>query len=468
MIDRILINVGPRRTRLVTLSNGQVRDYRAERTDGGPAAGDIFFARVHRAAPEIEGTFIGLGNGRSGLLRHRDGGQALDEGQGIVVQVRREPADGKDVRVTARPHLPGRLLAFLPMGRENSVSRRIDDAARRKALLAQLKDLAGDDGAYVARTAAADASADDLAREAQGLRQDWADVTAAARKATSPACLHHDGVIAAGLRDFLTPAVRAIVVDGSDGADQARAFCQRHAPFALTRIETCMAPARAFDHHDAAAQIATALEPWVDLPSGGWITLEATQALTAVDVNTGQSGAGDQAGRLWRQTNIEAAAEIARQLRLRDIAGNVVIDFIRMQKAGDAAAVLEALRAALAEDRADVRVAGFSEFGLVELTRQRDRTPMLQQRTRRCPACAGTGRQVKIAETADDLLDRALTEAARTRDGRIVASAAPEVIGELGGPDGALVQALFDLHGCRLTLQAEPGLPTDRFEVRPP
>jgi len=467
MIDCILVHVGLRRRQLALMQGDTLVELRSDRPDGATRAGDIHVVQVSGKAPELDGVFVRMAGGVDGAISGRHGGRKLNDGQLLIAQVDRAAEAGKGPRLTTRLRLPGACVVLRPFDPAPAVPLRLRDGAERDALLARAQALSeAGDGGILLRSKAARTDEAALAAEAAALRRQWTQIVQASAEIGGPALLWRDDAIAAALRDHAGPALARVVVDDAATATALRAQCAVLAPIAAVDLTVLPPGTQAFDDDGLQAQIAAALAPRLALPGGAWLDLQPTAALTAVDVNAGSAAAAGGRGEpLWLEINLAAAAALGRQLRLRDIGGTVVVDFIRMAVPGHGKQVLAALRRACADDPADVRIAGFSEFGLVELTRRR-RGSGLAALSVPCAACAGSGRQRPLGELADDLVDEILRQAAHGQGRPLMAAAAPALLDELGGP--ALAGLLQQRYGCRVELRAEPARAPAEFEVWTP
>jgi len=485
-IDEVLIEHGLFETRVALIADGRVVELLLDRADRPGRLGNIYLGRVTRVVPGMQAAFVDIGAGQAGFLGVREA-QALvgttraagkemsapieacvQEGQAVLVQAIKEPIGDKGMRLSANPTLPGRYLAFAPRGTGSRVSRHIADEGERARLAALLAGIAGEGegGAFVARTKAAGVDADGLAAEATALRAAWRALEARRKSARVPACLYEEPDAAVrALRDHAGDEIRRVRVDAADGLARLRAYCARFAPALGDRLELHGAEAPLFDLYGVEDDIEAALEPRVPLPSGGFLTIEGTEALTAVDVDSGRFVDPGGAAETGLRTNLEAAEATARQLRLRGIGGIVVIDFIHAAGAGHARRLLDALEAALADDPAPTRVIGMSELGLVEMTRKRTGEPLANLMSEACPGCRGAGRVPTVAATAARIERRAAREARAARGGRLIVEAAPEVAAWLAekGRRGALECRL----GRTLAVIGVEGRGREAFEVRP-
>ncbi|MGQ0663661.1 MAG: ribonuclease E/G [Pseudomonadota bacterium] len=366
-IEEVLIEVGAERLRAALISKGRLVDLMIEPRRREGASSSVYIGRVVRSAPGLGAAFIDIGLARPALL---DAGRArLAEGA-VLVEIVEEAAGDKGARVSRRMALAGRYVVLLPEGAGIAHSRRIADQEARRRLALLAKGLARPGTGLIVRQAAV-AAPEAVAAEVARLSEAWRLVAARAKDATPPLCLHDDGD---GLSRLLRelPAQRGrIVFDDRATAHRARQLAEHVYPDLAPRIELGPPGEKLFERYGVAEILAGLDAPRVALPAGGEIAIEATTALTAIDVDSGQ-GAGAGA-RL--DANLEAAAEIGRQVRLRDLAGLIVVDFIRLEGKADRAQVLAALGRAVAGDRRPVQVLGWTAAGLVELIRPRARTP---------------------------------------------------------------------------------------------
>lgn len=481
MTDEILVNVGLLDTRIALLDDGRLAELIFAPAGESAMVGRLYLGRVTHVANGVQAAFVDIGLDRSGFLPARDAryangasggdspriGEAVHEGQAVLVQVTKEPIGDKGPRLTTDITLPGRHLVLAPWRRGVSISRRIDDEPERDRLAAAVAGL-GDEGGLILRTAAVGADADELRDEAARLIEGWNDIAARLDTSEPPVCIEA-GIdpVCAALRDHMAPDVQRVVVDDGAALGRLRDYCAGALPWAVDRLQRHQGPAPLFDSYDIEGDIDEALQPRVPLPSGGAIVIEATEALTAIDVNSGRYTAGVDAEETALRTNLEAAEEIAWQLRLRDIGGIVVVDFMRMNGEGNVNRVLETFGQTLTHDRAPIRVAGMSELGLVEMTRRRVREPLAHLLTEPVPDIAAGGRQPTVAAVTSDLLRRAEAEAAALPGRPLLIAAAPEIIDRLGDDGDRLTQALANRLGCAVTLHADPACGRNDYRIGP-
>lgn len=380
---------------IALIEDRRLVEFRVDRAETASRIGEIHLGRVLRVEKGIDAAFVEIGLDRPALLPLADHDGTLREGDAVLVQVARDGRDGKGARVTGRPVLPGLALVFDPHHPGVSVSQRVADRDAAARLNAAVRPLAGPGEGFIVRAAAVAATPAALAAEAARLRAAWQEIESRRAGLKPPACLHREDAVVALLRD-VGAAVIEIVVDTRGGADALRPRLAAALPDLASRL--AVRPPRDWvpSADEIDEQVEAALEPEVKLPSGGTLLVEPGRTLTAIDVNSGGAASdpgGRRAGeRRFLEANLEAASEIARQLRLRNIGGIVVIDFIDLKAPPARTRVVDALKAAVAEDPAPCWVGSMSRLGLVEMTRRRRGPSLAEALTAACPACGGAGR----------------------------------------------------------------------------
>jgi len=370
-------------------------EFRVDRAETASRIGEIHLGRVLRVEKGIDAAFVELGLDRPALLPLADHDGKAAEGDAVLVQIARDGREGKGARVTGRPVLPGFALVFDPHHPGVSVSQRIADRDTAARLGAAVRSLAEPGEGFIVRAAALAATPAALAAEAARLRAAWREIGARRAGLKPPFCLHRDDAVVALLRDA-GAEVAEIVVDTRGAADTLRPRLEAALPDLASRL--VVRPPRDWvpSANEIDEQVEAALEPEVPLPSGGTLLVEPGRTLTAIDVNSGGAASdpgGKRAGeRRFLEANLEAAAEIARQLRLRNIGGIVVIDFIDLKAPPARARVVDALKAAVGDDPAPCWVGPMSRLGLVEMTRRRRGPSLAETLTAACPTCGGAGR----------------------------------------------------------------------------
>ena len=421
--EEILVNVTPREQRAAVLENGILQEIFIDRESRRGLVGNIYKGRVRRVLPGMQAAFIDIGLERTAFLhasdiltspptdsddetiivagRERAISELVTEGGEILVQVLKDPMGTKGARLTTFVTLPSRYLVMLPNNDNRGVSARIEDEAERDRLREALADIVPEDSrdGYIARTAAEGASYDALRADWMFLNRLWEGIGTRAGNTTAGHIVHSDLPLTLRiLRDRVQHDVQQIQVDSESAFHEMQAFCDSFLPELTPKIELYTGRRPIFDLHGVEEDIARALERKVALKSGGYLIIDQTEAMTTVDVNTGAFvGSRTQEDTLYR-TNLEAAVAIARQLRLRNLGGIVIIDFIDMADAGHRENVLQALERGLSQDQAKYQVMPVSPLGLVEMTRKRTRESLEHILCDACPTCDGRG-SVKTPQT---------------------------------------------------------------------
>ncbi len=381
-IDLLIDRDGPL-TRAAVLTDGRLTDLHIDRDDRPSLLGRVHLGRVERIATALDAAFIDLGDGLSGFLaaadvRRPDGqakqgsdriGTLLRTGQSVIVQVKADAVGAKGPSLTMDVTVPGRFLIHAPFGRDIAVSKRLGAGPARAELSRRLRQIVTGAG-WIVRAGAATADDARLAAESEALHLVWRGIRDAALTAGAPGPLHSGpDAMARALIEQGASTPASILIDGEAAARRLTGWCADQAPDLLPLIERHTAPPRLFDLRDLDSAIADLLDTRVALPRGGSLVIEPTEALTVVDVNAGERGNP-------LDVNLDAAREIARQLRLRNVGGIVVVDFVNMRSRGDAERVLAALTDAVDGDPVQTQVYGMSKLGLVEVTRARRGSPL--------------------------------------------------------------------------------------------
>ncbi len=443
MTSEVLINAGYLETRIALVEDGRLVDLIIEQNRRQGYVGNIFVGRAERVVASVGAAFVELGLERAGFLpaseaRHFDGppvgdeapgiSALVDEGQAVIVQVQKDAIGDKGAFLTSDLTLPGRYLVFGPRRSGVAVSARIGDEAERRRLIEATAALEGS-GGFIVRTAAEGAAAEDLAADATELRGRWADIQARAQShdIRPPVLLHGDlDPVSKALRDRMGPEIEAVLIDDGQAYAEAKRYAQAVMPDLAERLQR-VAGGDVFSHHDVAEQILAALEPHVALPSGGHICIETTEALTAVDVNSGRHTSRRQQAETALECNLEAARAVALQIRLRGIGGIIVIDFIHLDEREHRNQVVATLEEAFATDPSPVRIGRTMEFGLVALTRRRSRETLVGRLSDACEHCEGAGRLPSVESVAAEVLRQAEREAPSRPGGTLALTVAPDV-----------------------------------------
>ncbi|HET9149786.1 MAG TPA: Rne/Rng family ribonuclease [Alphaproteobacteria bacterium] len=473
MIDEILVSVSPGETRIACRAGGKAVELHRFLHGRTALAGHVYLGRIARVVPGMGAAFVEIGAPKAGFLplpRDPAARAGLHEGARVLVQITREPERGKGAQLSIEFRLPGRLLVYAPKGNCVHVARRIGtDDAEVQRLAALVSSFARADEGWIVRTAAAGAFRSELEKEAEALRAEWRSAELTGRDAVPPALVYGaPSPIARVLRDKYGTHVNRIVIDDRSAFAVAEDFLGTHAPEAGAHLSLYRERIPLFEAEGVEEEFESLLQRRVPLPCGGTLMIEHTEALWAIDVNTARNIAGSSVEASILATNLEAAAEVARQIRLRDLAGLIVVDFVHMDDALMRDRVRDALKSALADDPSPVRMAGFSDLGLVELSRRRTRPPIAEDLESACPACRGEGAIRAPLATALAAVRAAAVEArlehAPANPVRI--AVAPTVVEAFGSIEGAA--ALDELEqrlGRSVEIVADSTLAPDRFTL---
>jgi ribonuclease G len=490
----LLVNATPPETRVALLEDGRVVEVMHERRGRQGLVGNVYLGRVHRVLPGMQAAFVSIGLDRDAFLyvedatphalepeslvagedATADSSQAdrpriddlLKEGQEILVQVSKDSMGAKGPRVTAAISLPGRTLVHLPGTREIGVSRRVEDEAERARLRAVLEAIPGE-GGWIARTAALGQPPEALAADRAYLSALWARIGRRRESAGPPTLLHRELDLALrSLRDVASDDVAAIRVDDEATLVRMREFLEEAAPKLSHRLELYEGEEPLFSRFGVEAEIGGALRSRVMLASGGSLVIHQTEALVAIDVNTGRFVGKDDLEETVFAANLEAAREVARQIRLRDLGGLLVVDFIDMEDPAHRQELFQRFEAELASDRARTRVLQVSEFGLIEITRQRSRGNLERVLTRPCPECAGSGRVKTDLTVALDLRRELLAPPSLFSPGETVrVRLRPGVARLLAEEDPRILEEVERALDIRVELVAEESISDGAYRI---
>ena len=481
----ILINWTPQETRVAVVENGSVQELHIERALERGLVGNVYLGKLVRVLPGMQSAFVDIGLDRAAFLHvadllpngHYPRGEApltpierqVFEGQTLTVQVIKDAIGSKGARLSTQVSIAGRMLVFLPHDNHIGISQKIGSQELREALRERMQRLAGQGdggGGFILRTNAEEASDEELADDIAYLRKTWARIREGAQTSPAGTLLHQDLSLAERvLRDMINEATQSIRVDAALQFDALKAFGASFMPGAVSKLEHYGGERPILDLFGIEEEIAKALSRRVDLKSGGYVIIDQTEALTTVDVNTGgYVGARNFDDTIFK-TNLEAAGTIARQLRLRNLGGIIIVDFIDMTREEHQAAVLAELRKQLARDRVRTTVSGFTQLGLVEMTRKRTRESLAHMLCEPCPTCEGRG-QVKTARSVCyDILREILREARQfePKEFRVVASAA--VVEMLLDEESVHIAGLSEFIGKPISLSVEPSMNPEQYDI---
>jgi len=481
-----VINVSPRETRAALLENGVLQELFVERASRRGLTGNLYQGRVSRVLPGMQAAFIDIGLERTAFLHASDivqpddaeNGDAaprtdsirelVSEGADILVQVLKDPLGTKGARLTTFVTIPSRYLVFMPFGHGVGVSARIENEGERQRLREAVQSAVvdGEAGGYIVRTAAEGAASEALRADMLFLRRLWEVLDANARSARAGTLVHEDLALPLRLmRDLVGEGVDRVLVDHDATCDRMREFATTFMPALGARVERYAGSRPIFDLHAVEEEIQRSLDRKVALKSGGYLIIDQTEALTTIDVNTGAYVGHRNLEETIFRTNLEAAVAIARQLRLRNLGGIVIIDFIDMQEEEHRRQVLQALEKALAADHARTNVSTVSPLGLVEMTRKRTRESLAHQLCAPCAACEGRG-YVKTPETVCyEIFREILRQTGQFEFQELLVLAHQDVIERLLDEESAALGELEVLTGKPIRLQTEALYLIDQYDV---
>jgi len=491
-LTEILVNVGPRETRAALTEAGIVQEIFIERGSRRRRVSSLYKGRVTRVLPGMQAAFVDIGAERTAFLHVADIVRpAIEEaelppvipeepdvrslvspGDQLLVQVIKDPIGSKGARLTTFITLPARLLVYMPRGDGIGVSAKIEDEAERarlKALITTLREAGGAhaqrSGGYILRTASQGACAETLSQDMTYLDKLWQHVQRRTAEAPPGSLVHEDLPLTLRLlRDELSRGVSRVLVDSADELERMTAFAAEFIPEAAARIELHTGTRPIFDLHGIEDEICRALERKVMLRSGGHLVIDQTEAMTTIDVNTGGYVGHRNLEETSYRTNLEAAEAIGRQLRLRNLGGIIIIDFIDMHTESHRRQVLAELERSLSSDRAQCRIVNLSPLGLVEMTRKRTRDSLAHLLCEPCPACEGRG-FVKSAETVCNEIYREILRQERSSSRELLVLAHQSVVDRLLEAGPATLAALQGGIDRPIRLQVETLYGVDQFDV---
>ena len=495
MTEEILVNVTPRETRVAVVENGMLQELHIERGWSRGVVGNIYKGRVQRVMPGMQAAFVEIGLERAAFLHANDVfrpapvpsagveeqgdasvpppstqrpiGELLREGQDIVVQVVKDPIGSKGARLTTQLSIPSRYLVLLPQSQVIGVSARIEDEAERARLKALVAGHAPQPSqGYIVRTNAEGQPSEALAEDIAYLGRAWALVEQQARDSRAGSRIYDDlSLPLRAVRDLMRRDVEKVKVDSRETCDKLRAFAAQYMPGLDEKIEQYAGARPIFDLYGVEDEIQHALEKQVPLKSGGYLVIDQTEAMTTVDVNTGSFLGQRNLEETVYRTNLEAAQSVARQLRLRNLGGIIIIDFIDMVDPEHRRQVLRTLEKSLARDHAKTTVYDFSPLGLVEMTRKRTVESLERQLCEPCHECAGRG-MLKTPETVTYEIFREITRAVRQFEAaRLLVLASPKIVARITDEESTAVAELEEFLGKSIRFQADEQYQQEQFDV---
>jgi ribonuclease G len=504
MKREILINANPRETRVAIIEDDQLVELLVDRPEARRMVGDIYLGRVEAVLPGIQAAFVDIGTEKSAFLHSSDlvfpDGEGEDDddededdddseaesprgrrrrekappiqdvlkrGQNLIVQVSKEPISTKGPRVTAQVSLAGRFLVYMPSADRVGVSRKIGDRETRKRLRGQVEEvLPKNSGGVIVRTVGEDVTKETLERELTTLISNWKRIKRKTTFVRAPALVHRETSLTRGLmRDVFSTKVEQVTVDSKQVHNETLEYLKGIAPELIDRVKLYDEQVPLFDKANIEQELRDLFKRRCDLPSGGYLIIEPTEALVSIDVNSGRYTGKKDPEKTILKTNLEAAREVARQARLRDLGGIIVCDFIDMETKANRDKVLQELRMHLGRDRARTKAFAVSDLGLIEMTRQRVRQSHLQNMTDACPTCHGTGR-VFTAETIARRVERSIRRVGlEGRKDPLVVRIHPDVAMYVLENEKDLLKRLEKAVGFGLEFRDDPLLRPDEFKL---
>jgi len=496
MTKDLIVSCTPQETKVALLEDDLVAEFFIEREAHRGVAGNLYKGRVTRVLPGMQSAFVDLGLERDAflhvadvfdelpenLLTPEEQGAARDEvrdapieerlheGQEVLVQVVKEPFGTKGARITSHVSLPGRYLVFMPTVEHVGVSRKIVDEEERRRLKTLLKAVRQDNGGggFIARTASNGRSQEEFARDGRYLTRTWDEVRAVASRQSAPVLLHRElSLVQRLLRDLLSEDIASIRIDDDAEYQRTLDMVSQLQPELAPRVRLFTKRSDILEEHGVTAEMERAVRPKVWLASGGYIVVNQTEALVAIDVNTGRYVGKKKLEDTILKTNLEAAKEVVHQIRLRDLGGIIVVDFIDMEERKSRQKVMASLEQELKRDRSPSKVLSINEFGLVIITRKRVRQSLERTLFQPCPYCTGSGMVKNVATVCSEIYTEVRKLADDVRGHALLLRVNPEVARALAGDEAGMLKNLSGLVGTTISVQGDPLLHQEQFDVVP-
>lgn len=482
--EKVLVNVTPRETRVAWIENGVLQEVWVERASKRGLVGNLYRGRVARVLPGMQAAFVNIGLDKAAFLHVSDAcikptgateacseeiGKLLHDGQEILVQVIKDPLGSKGARVTMNITLPSHLLVHLPREKTIGISQRIESSAERerlRSIIEQWTASAEMSGGFIVRTLAEGANEQELIDDMRFLQKLWRSIEEEKRKLRGPALVHEDQPLYLRvIRDVPHERIESVRVDSRETFLRMQQFAADYVPDLVARIEHYQGERPIFDLYSVEDEIQKALEPKVPLKSGGYLIIDQTEAMTTIDVNTGAFVGSRNLEETIFRTNLEAAQAIARQLRLRNLGGIIILDFIDMVVASHKEQVLQALERALAKDRTKSTISQLTSLGLVEMTRKRTRESLVNTLCEPCPVCQGRA-VIKSLETLTYDIFREITRMARQFDAtKLLVIAHERIVTRMMEEESASIAELEEFIGKSLSFQVDMQYLPEQFDV---
>jgi len=491
MTKDLIVSSTPQETKVALLEDGGVAEFFIEREAHRGVVGNIYKGKVTRVLPGMQSAFVEVGLERDAFLyvadvfedldenllspeeqgrnNHAPIEERLQEGEEVVAQVVKEPLGTKGARITTHVSLPGRYLVFMPTVEHVGVSRKITDEEERRRLKSLLKEIRQErgGGGFIARTAGLGRSREGFDRDARYLTRTWDEVRALSCRQAAPALLHRElGLVQRLLRDILSDDVASIRLDSERDYQPTLDLVRELKPELAPRVHR-FDKGNILEEHGVSAALERALRSKVWLDSGGYIVINQTEALVAVDVNTGRYTGKKNLEDTILKTNLEAVNELVRQIRLRDLGGIIVVDFIDMEERKSRQKVMAALEQELSRDRSPSKLISVNEFGLVILTRKRVKQSLERILCQPCPYCIGSGMIKSVATVCSEIYEEVKKLASDMRGQPLLLRVNPDVARALSAEEAGVLESLTQLVGPDMVIQADPLLHQEQFDVVP-
>jgi len=506
MDKKLVINVAGHETRVALLEHGVIAELFIKRQDDADITGNLYKGRVQRVLPGMQTAFVNIGLKQAAFIHvndifnsHEEDFEALfeqrceaddddlednspkipvlkskpvqiedliSENQELMVQVAKSPIGSKGARVTSHISLPGRFLVIMPDSDHIGVSRRIIDEGERSRLREAMATLRSDHTGYIVRTAAEGINTNRLAEEMEFLKNLWKNIQKKSPSASAPSLLHQElNISLRAVRDLLIHEADKIIIDSRQGYESIITFVEAYMPGLKDSIELYHGPEPIFDAFDLEGDISRALNKKVWLKSGGDIVIEHTEALVAVDVNTGRYTGTHNLEETALKTNLEAVKEIVYQIRLRDIGGIIIIDFIDMEKQSNQEKVFNALKEALKRDRSKTHVLPISDIGLVQMTRKRVRRPITNILCEPCLNCEGEGFRISRQTICYQIYRAIFREAQDMTGSKLTLNVNPEIAELLHGEENNIINSLESIIAKQIVIYPNGNYHLEEFEI---
>ncbi|ABD82445.1 ribonuclease G [Saccharophagus degradans] len=489
MTDEILVNCGPTETRVALVENGVLQEVYLERTRAKGFVGNIYKGKVVRVLPGMQAAFVDIGQERAGFIHVSDietlpeGAESrprsdidirevVREGQELLVQVTKDPIGTKGARLTTQLSVSARYLVYMPNTPHIGISNRIEDAEERERLRTIVEKLAAEhaeefpDGGFIIRTVAEGATEEEMRADIPFVYHLWHDLADSVKKAKAPSIIYEDlPLFMRTIRDFMRSNIEKVRIDSRESYARMDKFAKHYAPEIGGRLEHYPGERPLFDLYGVEEEIQRALDKKVVLKSGGYLVVEQTEAMSTIDVNTGAFVGSRNLEETIFKTNLEAAAAIARQLRLRNLGGIIILDFIDMLDKEHQRQVLRTLEKCLEKDRAKTSITGVSELGLVEMTRKRTRESLGQAMCESCPVCRGRGILKSPETVCYEIFREILRDARAYENEKFMVLASQVVIDLLLDEESANVADLESFIGRTIEFRVETVYNQEQYDI---